>query len=235
MEHFLVLGLQPGSSNKEIKDAYRKLAMQFHPDRTGGSSYAEARFKEINAAYKALTSRASARRPAMHQEAKKEHQTSDFRRDRHSHSAHRDAPKAGPDYSGFLAGLQAINKRFDEVDAEIQKAKASFGRFDRLIERANQAWKGTENREPDKIAEIIKRCDASAERTRKALLDADQKFEQIEKKSKALLARQSAELASAKVSEFARKHAESIAKCMAHLEQANAAISKTVATRSVAA
>ena len=235
MEQFLVLGLQPGASKKEIKAAYRRLAMQFHPDRAGGSGYAEARFKEINAAYKALTSRASARHPVKHQASQKGHQSASARRDHHSQPARQGVSKAGPDYSGFLAGLQAINKRFDEVDVEIQKVKASFGRFDRLIERDNQAWKGTENREPDKIAEIIKRCDASAERTRKVLLDADQKFEQIEKKSKTLLARQAADLASAKVSEFARKHAESIAKCMAHLEQANAAMSKTVATRSVAA
>lgn len=149
MEQFLVLGLQPGASKKEIKAAYRKLAMQFHPDRTGGSSYAEARFKEINAAYKALTSRASVRRPVMHQEAKKEHQTSGIRRDHHSHSARRDAPKAGPDYSGFLAGLQAINKRFDEVDVEIQKAKASFGRFDELLAKSRRAWSEPANRASD--------------------------------------------------------------------------------------
>lgn len=209
--------------------------MQFHPDRSGGSRDAEARFKEINKAYQALTSRASDRNPAKHQASKKDHQTASARRDRPSQPARQDASKAGPDYSGFLAGLQAINKRFDEVDAEIQNVKASFGRFDRLIERADQAWKSAEKREADKIEEIIKRFDSSAERTRKMLLDADQKFEQIENKSKALLARQAADRSSAKASDFARKHSESIAKCMAHLEQANAAINKTIATRSVAA
>lgn len=149
MEHFLVLGLQPGSSNKEIKDAYRKLAMQFHPDRTGGSSYAEARFKEINAAYKALTSRASARHPVKHQASQKGRQSASARRDHYSQPARQGVSKAGPDYSGFLAGLQAINKRFDEVDVEIQKVKASFGRFDSLIAQARQAWKAPANRAQD--------------------------------------------------------------------------------------
>lgn len=158
MEHFLVLGLQPGSSNKEIKDAYRKLAMQFHPDRTGGSSYAEARFKEINAAYKALTSRASARHPVKHQASQKGHQSASARRDHHSQPARQGVSKAGLDYSGFLAGLQAINKRFDEVDVEIQKAKASFGRFDELLAKAEQAWSRPVNRaanNPQKSAVTI--------------------------------------------------------------------------------
>lgn len=141
-----VLGLKFGASQKEIKAAYRRLAMQFHPDRSGGSRDAEARFKEINKAYQALTSRASDRNPAKHQASKKDHQTASARRDRPSQPARQDASKAGPDYSGFLAGLQAINKRFDEVDAEIQNVKASFGRFDELLAKAEQAWSRPVNR-----------------------------------------------------------------------------------------
>ena len=53
MNHHKILGVQPGASQDEIKAAYRKLAMQHHPDREGGD---EKKFKEIKAAYEGLTS-----------------------------------------------------------------------------------------------------------------------------------------------------------------------------------
>src|SRR3954463_14699132 len=49
-----VLGVQKGSDEAALKGAYRKLAMQFHPDRNPGNSDAEHKFKEINEAYDAL-------------------------------------------------------------------------------------------------------------------------------------------------------------------------------------
>mgnify|MGYP006135957317 CR=1 FL=1 len=48
---YQVLGVSRGSSDAEIKKAFRKLARQFHPDRNEGSTTAEARFKEVQAAY----------------------------------------------------------------------------------------------------------------------------------------------------------------------------------------
>jgi molecular chaperone DnaJ len=49
-----VLGVPKGSDEAALKGAYRKLAMQFHPDRNPGSSDAEHKFKEINEAYDTL-------------------------------------------------------------------------------------------------------------------------------------------------------------------------------------
>lgn len=48
---YQVLGVSRGASDAEIKKAFRKLARQFHPDRNDGSPQAEARFKEVQAAY----------------------------------------------------------------------------------------------------------------------------------------------------------------------------------------
>ena len=49
-----VLGVPKGSDEAALKSAYRKLAMQFHPDRNPGNSDAEHKFKEISEAYDTL-------------------------------------------------------------------------------------------------------------------------------------------------------------------------------------
>src|SRR5690606_37027454 len=48
------LGVQKGADEKTLKAAFRKLAMQFHPDRNPGDAEAEVKFKEINLAYEIL-------------------------------------------------------------------------------------------------------------------------------------------------------------------------------------
>ncbi len=53
-DYYEVLGVPKGSDEAALKSAYRKLAMQFHPDRNPGNSDAEHKFKEISEAYDAL-------------------------------------------------------------------------------------------------------------------------------------------------------------------------------------
>lgn len=53
-DHYSTLGLGESASADEIKKAYRKLAMQFHPDKNPGDASAEERFKQINEAYATL-------------------------------------------------------------------------------------------------------------------------------------------------------------------------------------
>ena len=54
-DYYKVLGVSKDASTDEIKKAYRKLAMKFHPDRNPGDKKAEEKFKEINEANEVLS------------------------------------------------------------------------------------------------------------------------------------------------------------------------------------
>lgn len=54
-EYYKVLGLEKGASDAEIKKAFKKLAMKYHPDRNPDNKEAEEKFKEINEAYQVLS------------------------------------------------------------------------------------------------------------------------------------------------------------------------------------
>ena len=53
-DYYEVLGVARGTSDAEMKAAYRKLAMQYHPDRNPDNPDAETKFKELNEAYDVL-------------------------------------------------------------------------------------------------------------------------------------------------------------------------------------
>lgn len=54
-DYYEVLGINRKATDKEIKQAYRKLARKYHPDVNSGDKSAEAKFKEINQAYEVLS------------------------------------------------------------------------------------------------------------------------------------------------------------------------------------
>ncbi len=54
-DHYRTLGIEPSAKLPEVKQAYRKLAMKYHPDKNTSIGYAEVHFREIKEAYDVLS------------------------------------------------------------------------------------------------------------------------------------------------------------------------------------
>ena len=54
-DYYEILGVSKTAEEREIKKAYKRLAMKYHPDRNQGDKEAESKFKEIKEAYEILT------------------------------------------------------------------------------------------------------------------------------------------------------------------------------------
>jgi molecular chaperone DnaJ len=97
-DFYETLGVAKGANADDLKRAYRKLAMQFHPDRNPGDKSAEQKFKEISEAYDILKD--DQKRAAY---------------DRFGHAAFEQAGGRGPGDFGFSGGFADI---FDEMFGE---------------------------------------------------------------------------------------------------------------------
>jgi molecular chaperone DnaJ len=91
-DYYEVLGVSRTATDAEMKSAFRKLAMQYHPDRNAGDQEAEVKFKEINEAYQTLSD--GQKRAAY---------------DRYGHAAFANGGAGGPgfgnDFSDFMSDI----------------------------------------------------------------------------------------------------------------------------------
>ena len=102
-DYYEILGVAKGADAGEIKKAYRKMAMKYHPDQNPDNKEAEAKFKEINAAYDVL---------------KDDQKRADY--DRFGHSAFENGGAgagSGGGFGGFegFGGAGAFSDIFEEM------------------------------------------------------------------------------------------------------------------------
>jgi molecular chaperone DnaJ len=98
-DYYKILEVDRGVSPEELKKAYRKMAMKYHPDRNQGKASAEQKFKEINEAYEVLQD--SQKRAAY---------------DQYGHQAFDGSGGfPGGGQSGFGGGFSDISEMFEEV------------------------------------------------------------------------------------------------------------------------
>jgi len=98
-DYYEILGVSRSADEKALKSAFRKLAMQYHPDRNQGDPSAEQKFKEVNEAYEVL--REPQKRAAY---------------DRFGHAAFENGRGGGPGGPGFGNDFaSAMSDIFEEV------------------------------------------------------------------------------------------------------------------------
>lgn len=119
-DYYTTLGVSESATEDEIKRSFRKLAMQFHPDKNQGDLQAEMKFKEINEAYATLSDKSK----RMEYD-----QTRKFGSSSHG-------PGAGFRNTGFsfnFGGMNDINDIMNEFFNQ-----AGFGQFGGAFHRAQQ-------------------------------------------------------------------------------------------------
>src|SRR5919107_4371830 len=105
-DYYEVLGVGREATEEDLKKAYRRQAMKYHPDRNQSDKDAEARFKEVNEAYDVLK---DAEKRAAY--------------DRYGHAAFDQAGAGAGGFGGFGGGGNPFGAGFEDIFEEM------FGRF----------------------------------------------------------------------------------------------------------
>ncbi len=100
---YSVLGVDRSASKDDIKKAYRKLAMKYHPDKNEGNKDAEAKFKELSTAYETLSDvgkKQAYDNPGMSGNSRFGFNVDDFFKDHFGGQTRHNFPRKGQDVRG---------------------------------------------------------------------------------------------------------------------------------------
>lgn len=123
-DYYKILGVAPNASQDEIKKAYRRLAVHYHPDKNNGDSTGEMRFKELAEAYAVLGN--AAKRGAYNYE--RNHTT--------GHRWGEAAAGGNPTPASFLILFKNIKNKVFNAGGYINE-KALFTSIDRVLTNEN--------------------------------------------------------------------------------------------------
>ncbi len=119
LDYYEVLSVSRDASDQELKTSYRKLAMQYHPDRNPGDAAAEEKFKECSEAYQVLS---DAEKRAAY--------------DRYGHAAFQGGGGGGnPFAGGFNGNAQDLGDIFGDLFGEMFNMGGQSGRKASRVQR----------------------------------------------------------------------------------------------------
>ncbi|HEU5341935.1 MAG TPA: molecular chaperone DnaJ [Edaphobacter sp.] len=118
VDYYEVLSVSRDANDQEIKTAYRKLAMQYHPDRNPNNPAAEEKFKECGEAYSVLSD--PDKRAAY---------------DRYGHAAFQGGAGAGNPFTGGFGGAQDLGDIFGDLFGEMFNMGGAGGRKASRVQR----------------------------------------------------------------------------------------------------
>ncbi|MFH1647040.1 MAG: DnaJ C-terminal domain-containing protein [Chloroflexota bacterium] len=110
--YYDILGVRKDATEKDLKQAYRRLARKYHPDVNPGDNTAEARFKEINEAYEILSDKES--RKKYDKYGDKWQYADQFEQAAREQSQYRDFAPGGGAYH-FSGDIGDMDSLFDEM------------------------------------------------------------------------------------------------------------------------